>query len=68
MLVSWVMMSKHLALPGQQLGSRVTNEGVGLHLGPGNKLMQLSITALMTMEIMKSAQRNKTLMGELNPS
>jgi len=45
------MMSKHLALPGQQLGSGDANEGAGLHLVPGNKLMQLSISALMNTEI-----------------
>lgn len=52
MPVSWVMMSKHLALPGQQLGSRDANDGAGLYLVPGNEVMQLSVSALMNMEIM----------------
>lgn len=51
MPVGWVMMSKHLALPGQQLGSGDANEGAGLHLVPGSELMQLSVSALMNMEI-----------------
>lgn len=51
MPVGWVMMSKHLALPGQQLGSGDANEGTGLHLVPRNELMQLSVSALMNMEI-----------------
>lgn len=51
MPVGWVMMSKHLALPGQQLGSGDANEGTGLHLVPQNELMQLSVSALMNMEI-----------------
>lgn len=54
MPVGWVMMSKHLALPGQQQGSRDANEGAGLHLGPGNELMQLSVSALMSTKIMRA--------------
>lgn len=54
MPVGWVMMSKYLALPGQQLGSRDTSEVTGLHLVPGNELMQLSISALMSMEITRA--------------
>lgn len=51
MPVGWVMMSKHLALPGQQLGSGDANEGTGLHLVPGNELMQLSVSTLMNIEM-----------------
>lgn len=63
MPVGWVMMSKHLALPGQQLGSGVANEGAGLHLGPGNELMQLSISALMKMEIMRAPRETRHQWG-----
>lgn len=59
MPVGWVMMSKHLALPGQQQGSRDANEGAGSHLGPGNELMQLSVSALMSTEIMRAPNPEK---------
>lgn len=59
MPVGWVMMSKHLALPGQQLGSGDANEGTGLHLVPGNELMQLSVSALMNMEIMRAPRETR---------
>lgn len=64
MPVGWVMMSEHLALPGQQLGSRDANEGTGLHLVPQNELMQLSVSALMNMEITREyPEKQDTMAG-----
>lgn len=64
MPVGWVMMSKHLALPGQQLGSGDANEGAGLHLVPRSELMQLSVSALMNMEIMREHPEKQETDGE----